>query len=106
MIIKKYSKTHSFIFKINYRFILTSDLSFHIKFLGISFNIFRIIDFSLFHIKRYGIHSSFRILGLNIELNISKKSTQSKEEIIEAKKSQIKFLESHLKKMSQEIEIL
>lgn len=104
MIIKKYSKTHSFIFKINYRFILTSDLSFHIRFLGISFNIFRIIDFSVFHVKRYGIHSSFRILGLNIELNITK--NQSKEEIIEAKKSQIKFLESHLKKMSQEIEIL
>ena len=104
MIIKKYSKTHSFIFKINYKFILTSDLSFHIRFLGISFNIFRIIDFSLFHVKRYGIHSSFRILGLNIELNISK--NQSKEEIIEAKKSQIKFFESLLKKMSQEIEIL
>lgn len=104
MIIKKYSKTHSFIFKINYRFILTSDLSFHIRFLGISFNIFRIIDFSVFHVKEYGIHSSFRILGLNIELNITK--NQSKEEIIEAKKSQIKFLESHLKKMSQEIEIL
>lgn len=104
MIIKKYSKTHSFIFKINYKFILTSDLSFHIRFLGISFNIFRIIDFSVFHVKRYGIHSSFRILGLNIELNITK--NQSKEEIIEAKKSQIKFLESHLKKMSQEIEIL